>query len=51
MEKYVIVGGNKVSDKVKVESAKNAVLPILAGSILINGVSVIENCPNIGDVN
>lgn len=51
MEKYVIVGGNKVDGKVKVESAKNAVLPILAGSILINGVSVIENCPSIGDVN
>ena len=34
MGKYVINGGYKLDGKIKIESAKNAVLPILAASIL-----------------
>ena len=34
MEKYVINGGRALSGKVCIESAKNAVLPMLAASIL-----------------
>ena len=34
MAKYVIEGGNKLNGKIEAESAKNAVLPLLAGSIL-----------------
>ena len=50
MESYVINGGNRLSGKVKVESAKNSVLPIIAASILTDEEVVIKNCPKILDV-
>ncbi|MDF2820751.1 MAG: UDP-N-acetylglucosamine 1-carboxyvinyltransferase [Clostridiales bacterium] len=33
-----------------VQGAKNAVLPVLAGTILNKGISIINNCPQIIDV-
>lgn len=50
MESYVINGGHRLSGKIKVESAKNSVLPIIAASILTNEQVVIKNCPEILDV-
>jgi UDP-N-acetylglucosamine 1-carboxyvinyltransferase len=50
MEKYIINGGRKLSGKIKIDSAKNAVLPILAGSILTDEEVVIMDCPKIKDV-
>lgn len=50
MEKYVINGGRKLSGKLRVESAKNSVLPILAGAILTKDTVVIRDCPKISDV-
>lgn len=50
MDSYVINGGRVLSGSITAESAKNAVLPILAASILADGKTVINNCPNIGDV-
>lgn len=50
MGKYVINGGNKLDGKIKIESAKNAVLPLLAGAILTDEEVVIKDCPKIKDV-
>ena len=50
MSKYVITGGKKLDGKVKIESAKNSVLPLLAGSILTEEDVVIKSCPKISDV-
>lgn len=51
MSKYLIRGGNRLSGSVKVDGAKNAVLPILAASILASeGTSVIEDVPWLTDV-
>lgn len=36
--------------KVNVHGAKNSVLPILAAVLLGEGISVIENCPDLSDV-
>lgn len=36
--------------EITIQGSKNAVLPILAATILINGVCVLENCPRISDV-
>lgn len=36
--------------EVSIQGSKNAVLPILAATILINGVCVLKNCPRISDV-
>lgn len=46
-----VVGGNRLKGRVRVEGAKNAVLPILAASILGQGEkSVLTNVPNLSDV-
>jgi len=50
MSKYEIYGGNKLSGEITLESAKNSVLPMLAGAILTDEQVVIKNCPNITDV-
>jgi UDP-N-acetylglucosamine 1-carboxyvinyltransferase len=49
MGEYHIIGGNKINGTTKIIGAKNAILPILAASILNNGVSLIHNCPKIAD--
>lgn len=50
MSRLVVAGGNKLSGEIRVEGAKNAVLPILAASILNGGESIIKNCPRLRDV-
>ncbi len=50
MEKFIIDGGNKIYGRIKNESAKNSVLPILAASILSDGEVTILDCPKISDV-
>lgn len=50
MEKYIINGGNKLYGSVKIQSAKNAVLPILAATVLTDGKVEILNVPQISDV-
>lgn len=50
MCKYIIHGGNPLTGTVEIQGAKNAVLPILAASILAEGETVIHNCPDIYDV-
>jgi UDP-N-acetylglucosamine 1-carboxyvinyltransferase len=51
MSKIIIRGGNKLSGKVRVNGSKNAVLPIIAASLLgSEGVSVIHDAPPLDDV-
>ncbi|MDQ0207027.1 UDP-N-acetylglucosamine 1-carboxyvinyltransferase [Alkalicoccobacillus murimartini] len=51
MEKIIVRGGNKLHGSVKVEGAKNAVLPVIAASILAEeGTSVIHEVPSLADV-
>lgn len=50
MEKYIIMGGIPLSGSVKISGAKNAVLPILAASILSPGATVIKDVPRLRDV-
>ena len=49
MSKYVITGGNRLSGEVNIQGAKNSALPILAAALLINGTTVLHNCPNLSD--
>ncbi len=50
MSKIIIKGGNRLCGKVSVHGAKNSVLPIMAATVICNGVNVIHNCPKISDV-
>lgn len=49
--KFIINGGNKLFGGVKVDGAKNALLPILAGCVLCDGEVLLSNYVNIEDVN
>lgn len=51
MEKIVVKGGKKLSGRVHIEGAKNAVLPIQAASILASSGTVeLGNVPILSDV-
>ncbi len=51
MESIVINGGKKLKGEIEVQGSKNSTLPILAATVLVEGVSVIHNCPDLKDVN
>ena len=51
MSKLIIEGGNRLYGSINICGAKNAILPLLAATLLTNSRSVIHNCPNIADVN
>ena len=50
MEDYIVCGKSPLDGKLKVYGAKNAVLPILAGSVLSGGAVLLKNCPRLSDV-
>lgn len=51
MEKIIVRGGQRLNGTVKVEGAKNAVLPVLAATLLASeGKSIIKNVPTLSDV-
>jgi len=51
VDKIIVTGGHKLQGKVRVEGAKNAVLPILAAALLASkGENVIKEVPNLADV-
>ena len=50
LEKLRIIGGNRLSGSVRISGAKNAVLPILAASLLTADELVLHNVPHLADV-
>ncbi|EGP5687878.1 UDP-N-acetylglucosamine 1-carboxyvinyltransferase [Enterococcus faecium] len=51
MEEIIVRGGNQLNGTVRIEGAKNAVLPILAASLLAEeGVTTLDNVPILSDV-
>ena len=49
MSAFVIKGGRRISGSLRVQGAKNSVLPILAATVLTEGKFVIHNCPKLSD--
>lgn len=50
MEKLLIHGPVSLQGRIKISGAKNAVLPILAACLLVEGPVVLENIPYLRDV-
>lgn len=50
MDKMVITGGRRLEGEVRVSGAKNAALPILASSLLVDGWSTFHNIPDLLDI-
>lgn len=51
MEQYVIKGGNPLVGEVEIGGAKNAALGIVAAAIMADETVVIENLPDVRDIN
>ncbi|NLU24771.1 MAG: UDP-N-acetylglucosamine 1-carboxyvinyltransferase [Clostridiales bacterium] len=45
-----VTGGRPLQGEIRVQGAKNSVLPILAATILSGGVCEIQRCPRLSDV-
>lgn len=51
MEQYIIKGGNPLVGEVEIGGAKNAALGILAAAIMTDETIIIENLPDVQDIN
>ncbi len=50
MNKLLIQGGTRLNGEIRISGAKNAVLPIMAATLLAEGPTVVENVPHLLDV-
>ena len=50
MDSIYIHGGITLQGQVRVQGSKNAVLPVMAATLLTEGTSIIRNCPRLKDV-
>lgn len=51
MEQYIIKGGNPLVGEVEISGAKNAALPLLAAAVMTDETVVIDNLPDVNDIN
>ncbi len=50
MSKFRVAGGKKLSGEIMLQGAKNSALPIIAASLMVNGKTVLHNCPCLSDI-
>ena len=50
MDKFVVRGGNPLLGTIKISGAKNSALPCMAAAILTEGEIVLENIPQVRDI-
>lgn len=51
MEQYIIKGGKALQGEITISGAKNAALGILSAAIMTDDTVLVENLPDIGDIN
>ncbi len=51
MSEYIIKGGARLEGEIRVDTSKNACLPIIAACLLTNDEICLKNLPNITDIN
>lgn len=50
MDSIWIKGNTRLFGETRIQGSKNAALPILAACVLVPGITVLENCPEISDI-
>lgn len=50
VEAFKILGGNEIKGQLSVEGAKNAALPILVATLIEKGTYILNNVPNLRDI-
>ena len=51
MDKLEVFGAKKLEGSVRISGSKNAALPILAATILSNKKIILNNLPDVKDIN
>jgi len=50
MEKFIVKGEVQLNGSIRVSGAKNAILPIMAATLLCSGISIIHDIPYLRDI-
>lgn len=50
LERILVTGGQRLEGEVRVSGSKNSALALMAASLCAEGVTTLENVPNIGDI-
>lgn len=50
MSKWIVTGGNRLSGELVAQGSKNAALPILAATLLVEEPITLKRCPRLRDV-
>ncbi len=50
MEKFIVKGEVQLNGTIRISGAKNAILPIMAATLLCSGVSIIHDVPYLRDI-
>ncbi len=50
MEKFIVRGEVRLNGTIRVGGAKNAILPIMAATLLSSGISIIHDIPYLRDI-
>ncbi len=50
MDKIIVTGGNTIHGEISISGAKNAVLPIIVGTLLAEDITVLHDVPKLSDV-
>lgn len=50
MSCFVIKKSDNLSGCIRVQGAKNLILPLMAAALLVDGVTIYDNCPDISDL-
>ncbi|MBF8982240.1 UDP-N-acetylglucosamine 1-carboxyvinyltransferase [Lutibacter sp. B2] len=50
MSRLLVNGGNELNGELRISGAKNAVLPILAATLMNAGENILFDCPRLSDV-
>lgn len=50
LDKIIVTGGNTIHGEVTISGAKNAVLPIIVGTLLAEDITVLHDVPKLSDV-
>ncbi|AIF52060.1 UDP-N-acetylglucosamine 1-carboxyvinyltransferase [Pelosinus sp. UFO1] len=51
MEKFIVKGEVQLNGTIRMSGAKNAILPIMAATLLCSGISIIHDVPYLRDIN
>ena len=50
MSQIQIIGGNRLQGKIRLQGAKNSLLPIMTACLMVNGTICLHDVPKLTDI-